>query len=107
MSTICKKVGMAMPVEARAHCVWDIEKLPAITHIKVDIAPGIASHSDMIRRLGKRNAQRSGHDNASPDRQENSKDNKTLTADQSGHEKPCKQSRKHHMRVWRMEGATL
>ena len=60
-------VGVAIPVEALARCVQDIEVLPVITLIKAGITPGIATRSDMIKRPGKLNTQRSGHDSASPD----------------------------------------
>lgn len=72
--------GMAIPVEALARCVQDIEELAAITLIKVGITPGIAARSDVIKRSRKLKMQRSGRDNTSLDRQENNKDNKTLAA---------------------------
>lgn len=66
-------VGMAILVEALARCVQDIEELPAVTLIRVDITPGIAACNDMIKRPGKLNAQQSGHDNTSPNRQESNR----------------------------------
>jgi hypothetical protein len=94
-------VGMAMPVEALARCMQDIEELPAVILGRLDITPGIAVRNDMIKRPGKLKAQRSGHDSTSLDRQEHNKGNKTLAARHRSvrGDIPCKQSGQHYVRI--------